>query len=50
MLDRYGYDNALAVPEIRERIKQTKIEKYGAETSFQNPEMQKHIQKLAQTD
>lgn len=56
MMDRYGVSNAMSIPEVREkvlapevrdRIKQTNQERYGADYGFSSEIIQSRLRKLA---
>ena len=48
MLAKYGAKNALQVPEIRERVRQTVKERYGVDNVSQSAEVQDTIKKNSQ--
>jgi len=43
-LEKYGYDNPLKSPKIKEQIKETNIEKYGYENPFSNETIKQQIE------
>ena len=43
IFERYGYKNAMQVPEIKEKTKQTNLDRYGAETTFGSAEIRERI-------
>ena len=43
MVERYGVENPIQNPVIKEKIKQTNLKKYGFENSLQSPEIKEKV-------
>ena len=43
ILDKYGGNSILSIPEFKEKAKQTNLKKYGCEYAIQNPEVKKKV-------
>lgn len=44
MIERYGVDNALKIPSVKEKIKQTNNERYGGNAPACDPRIQEKMQ------